>query len=95
MTDTQGNSPPIKTFRAGQIEAAIWPQEKEQDGRTYVQHSVRIQKRYRDKDGNWQATEYFFPNELPIFPWWLTKPSSSSVSRSPTTKTVTRRADPV
>jgi len=64
MPDTQGNNPPIKTLRAGQVEAAIWSQQKEQDGRTYVQHSTRIQKRYKDKDGMWKSTDYFWPGDL-------------------------------
>jgi hypothetical protein len=64
MPDNQGNNPPIKTLRAGQVEAAIWSQEKEQDGRTYVQHSTRIQKRYKDKDGTWKSTDYFWPSDL-------------------------------
>jgi hypothetical protein len=57
--------PPEKTFRAGTVSASIWRKEVEQNGRKVVQHSIRIQKRYRDKEGKWQNTDYFFPNDLP------------------------------
>ena len=39
--------------------------EKERDGKIILQHSVRIQKQYRNDDGDYQDTDYFFPNELP------------------------------
>ena len=35
-------------------------------GRSVAQHSIRIQKRYRDeKSGEWKTTTYFRPDELP------------------------------
>ena len=63
---TQHTQSPIKEFRAASIKAAIWGEEREEEGRTVVRHTVRIQKRYLDKDsGEWRTTEYFFPNDLP------------------------------
>ena len=58
-------SQPDKEFRAGTISAAIWRNEVEKEGRTVVQHSVRVQKRYRDQSGEWKTTTYFFPADLP------------------------------
>ena len=62
---TQNTQPPVKTFRVGTIEAAIWKSESQHDGRTVVRHTTRIQKRYQDKENNWQTTSYFFPEDLP------------------------------
>ena len=57
---------PIKEFRVGGIKAAIWRNEVERDGRTVVQHTVKVQNWYRDKTtGEWKATDYFYPNDLP------------------------------
>lgn len=56
--------PPDRSFRAGHIEAAVWRNEKEENGRRTVEYSVRVQKRYQDNDGNWQPTDYFFPGDL-------------------------------
>ena len=63
---TQQSQRPIKEFRAGSVRASIWLNESENDGRTVAQHSVRIEKRFRDKKTNeWRNTDYFFPNDLP------------------------------
>ena len=62
----QQTQAPIKEFRAGGTRAAIWREEGEDQGRTVVRHTVKIQKRYFDKNSNeWRTTEYFFPNDLP------------------------------
>jgi hypothetical protein len=60
------NEKPIKDFRAGNCQASIWRQEIDQDGKVVVRHSVRIQKQYRNKEGNYENTEYFFKNDLPM-----------------------------
>jgi len=63
---TQQNNQPAKEFRAGAISASVWRnEESQQDGSVRVRHSVKIQKRYRDKDGTWQDSDYFFPEDLP------------------------------
>jgi len=57
---------PVKKFRVGTISASIWQNEELQpDGTTLVKHSVQIQKRYRDQDGNWHDSNSYFPNDLP------------------------------
>ena len=57
---------PIKEFRAGTVRAAIWRNEDEVEGRTMARHSVRIEKRYRDKrTDEWRTSDYFFANDLP------------------------------
>ena len=56
---------PVKKFRAGQISASVWRNERQEDGRTLVNHSVSIQKRYRDVDGAWKDSATFFANDLP------------------------------
>ncbi len=62
----QPNNQPIKKFRVGGIAASVWRNEESQpDGNLLVKHSVQIQKRYRDKEGNWQDTNYYFANDLP------------------------------
>ena len=60
----QANTPPIKEFRAGTISASIWRNEVERNGAMVVRHSIRIQKRFRQDDGNWRNTDRFFPEEL-------------------------------
>lgn len=63
---TQRSSKPDKVFRAGRVSAALWRSESEQDGRTVVTWSTKVQNRYRDRQtGEWKDTDYFFPDDLP------------------------------
>ena len=64
QSNNQG-SPPIKSFRSGRVQAAVFERQTERDGQTVIEHSVKIDKRYQHKDGNWQSTTNFFPAELP------------------------------
>lgn len=66
--NTQSAQAPVKEFRVGAIKASIWRNEVQdsESGRTTVQHSVRVQKRYREaKSGEWKDTDYYFQNDLP------------------------------
>jgi len=57
---------PIKEFRAGTAVAAIWVSKNAVNGQSLAQHSIRVQKRYRDdRSGEWKTTTYFRPDELP------------------------------
>ncbi len=64
-TTSTAGKPPVKEFRSGSIKAAIWRHDAQQDGRTFARYSVRIQKSYRDKAGDWQTTEYYNREDLP------------------------------
>ena len=62
----QANAAPIKEFRAGGIRAAIWRNEVQQDEKTVVRFSTKIEKRYRKKQTDeWQSTDQYFPEDLP------------------------------
>ena len=49
---------PVKEFSAGKTKAAVFKNEQ------YNSYSFKFQKSYKDKDGNWQNTEYFTPVDL-------------------------------
>jgi len=61
----ENSTKPIKDFRAGNIQASVWRNEVDKNGQTVVRHSVRIQKQYRNDDGDYQETNYFFRDDLP------------------------------
>jgi hypothetical protein len=70
MEKTQQNgSPgqgPEKEFRAGLVKAAVWKNtRKDKAGQEFEAVSVRVERRYQDKDGKWQSTSSFRPNDLP------------------------------
>lgn len=60
------NKPPEKEFRAGQIKASLWENEKQNDkGETVKYYSVKIEKSYKDKAGQWQTSNSYFREDLP------------------------------
>lgn len=61
----QNKDKPIKDFRCGNCQASVWRNEVEKNGQTVVRHSVRIQKRFRKDDGDYQDTNYYFRDDLP------------------------------
>lgn len=57
---------PTKEFRAGTVKAAVWKEQREENGRSSVCYSVKIEKRYYDEGSKeWRNTDYFFANDLP------------------------------
>jgi len=64
MTE-QNKDKPIKDFRSGNIQASVWRNEVDKDGRIVVRYSVRIQKQFRKEGGDYQDTNYYFRDDLP------------------------------
>ena len=63
---SENNTRPQREYRAGTITAAVWTTPKVVNGRTINEHSIRIQKRYRDEhSGQWKSTTFFRPDDLP------------------------------
>lgn len=58
---------PIWEKRAkGGLSIAVWSRdEADQHGNTITRHSITLKKRYKDKDGNWQDSGTWFPEDLP------------------------------
>ncbi|MGD9648116.1 MAG: hypothetical protein AB7U73_20555, partial [Pirellulales bacterium] len=58
---------PVRTYRLGLISAAVFANTREaqgeQEGR--VVHTVQLQRRYRDGEGNWKTSASFDLSTLP------------------------------
>ena len=53
---------PEKEFRAGLVRATVWRNTRKNGaGQEFEALSVRVERRYQDKDGNWQSTSSFRP----------------------------------
>ena len=61
---SQQNNKPVKSFKAGSIEASIWKQEVEKNGQTVIRHSIKLQKQFKNDKGEWQTTDCLFPEDL-------------------------------
>lgn len=56
---------PDIVFKHGACNAAIFSKEVTRGERTFQVRSVSFQKRYRDKNGEWQTSSYLDVHDLP------------------------------
>ncbi len=56
---------PEKKFQAGGIEASIFENEAQQNGKPIKIKKVAFQKRYKSSDGSWKSTGSLDVNDLP------------------------------
>ena len=67
------SSLPIEKFKAGQVSAAIWENKVMMNGRETVMLKASIQRRYKDKNGEWKSSNSFGRNEIPLAIYCLQK----------------------
>ena len=57
---------PVKKYKVGGVQAAIWEnQALNPQGQQETFHSVTMERRYKDKEGNWKTSESFRAGDLP------------------------------
>ena len=61
----QKTAKPIRTIRCGNVAAFIWRNDTKKKGYTIVRYSIRIQKRFRNQSGDYENSDYYFPDDLP------------------------------
>jgi len=61
---------PIKKFSAGSVSCAIWENKVPSGGRML---KATVERRYKDKDGQWKSTGSFSRNEIPLVQYVLGK----------------------
>lgn len=65
MNKENGNLPE-KKFSTGVVIATVWQnQGKSKNGEIVSFRTVSLQRRYKDKEGNWQSTGTLRTNDLP------------------------------
>lgn len=58
---------PVAKFRAGQVSAAIWENEiTMKNGHKATMLKVTVERRYRDKGGNWKSSGSLARHEIPL-----------------------------
>ena len=58
-------SQPEITFRHGPCSASIFMNEYDRGGETFTYRTVSFQKRYQDRNGDWQASSNLGVNDIP------------------------------
>ena len=64
---------PLKKFRAGQVSCALWENEAQVNGRSVRMLKASVERRYKDKNGQWQSSASFSRNEIPLAIYCLQK----------------------
>ncbi len=64
---------PVAKFRAGQVTAAIWENEITVNGRRTTMLKASVERRFKDKDGQWRSSNSFSRNEIPMAIYCLQK----------------------
>jgi len=65
---------PVAKFAAGQVSAAIWENEvTTKAGKTVTMLKATVERRYKDRDGQWKSSGSFSRNEIPFAIYCLQK----------------------
>ena len=57
---------PVKKFSTGAISATIWRNERQgKDGKVFETHSVNLQRRYANKNGEWMTSNSLRTADVP------------------------------
>ena len=57
---------PKHKVKAGQVSAAVWPNEATVNGKTTTILKATVERRYRDASGVWKSSGSFSRNEIPL-----------------------------
>jgi len=65
---------PVAKFTAGQVSAAIWENEvTTKAGKQVTMLKATVERRYKDRDGQWKSSNSFARNEIPLAIYCLHK----------------------
>ena len=64
---------PVAKFKAGQVSSALWENEISVNGRKVTMLKASVQRRYKDRDGQWKSSGSLSRNEIPLAIYCLQK----------------------
>ena len=80
---------PIKKFSAGTVSCALWENEvTTANGRTISLLKATVERRYKDKDGQWKSSNSFGRNEIPLVQYVLGKAFEAIVEEKQSGETI-------
>ena len=65
MTQTNTGNLPVAKFSAGPITATVWKNTGQKEGREYEFSTLSLERKYKDKEDQWQSTNSLRVNDLP------------------------------
>lgn len=76
------NMAPVKKFSAGSVSCALWENEATVNGRKMTLLKATLDRRYKDKDGQWKRSGSFGRNEIPQAIYCLLQAYAAMVSEA-------------
>ena len=73
---------PIERFRAGQVSCALWRNEVTVRGEQKTIVKASVSRRYRDRNDEWQSSQSFSRNEIPLAIYCLQKAFESMIENA-------------
>jgi len=74
---------PIKKFSAGSVSCALWENEvPTPNGGKAVILKATVERRYKDRDGQWKSSGSFSRNEIPLAVYCLLKAFAAMVDEN-------------
>lgn len=64
MSDSNKGNKPSKSFSSGKVRGAVWIRQTMRNGQSQTDHSIKINKNFKNKDGDFQETNYYFPEDI-------------------------------
>ncbi len=65
---------PVVKFAVGQVSAAVWENRvTTQAGKKVTMLKATVERRYKDRDGQWKSSNSFGKNEIPFVIYCLQK----------------------
>jgi len=61
-----GQQLPVARFKAGEVSSALWENQVQVKGATVTMLKASVQRRYKDRNGEWQSSQSFGRNEIPL-----------------------------
>lgn len=84
---------PVAKFRAGgQVSAALWENTVSVNGKSVTMLKASVQRRYKDKDGQWKSSMSFSRNEIPLAIYCLQKAFEHILEKQSDDNGVTEKA---
>jgi len=75
------NNEPVQRFRAGQVEGALWENRVQLNGQPGTILKASVNRRYKDSAGNWQSSQSFSRNEIPLAIYVLQKAFEAMIEK--------------
>jgi len=76
------NQQPIERIRAGSVSCALWENEISVNGQQKTIVKASLDRRYQDRMGNWQSSQSYSRNEIPLAIYCLRKAFESMIEKA-------------